>query len=95
MDRVVGGSAGGASIEEARITDLDFANDAVIFAETLDVLTHALETLSEEAEPLGLHFSWFKQRFRNSVVSWMLLGSPAVWQAKRSKSWRSSPTSAA
>ena len=38
MDRAVGGSGCGVSFGEVRITDLDFADDAVIFAETLDVL---------------------------------------------------------
>ena len=40
-----------------RITDLDIADDAVIFAETTEVLAGALHSLSEEAEPLGLWFS--------------------------------------
>ena len=64
MDRVVGGSGCGVSFGEAQITDLDFADDAVIFAETLDVLTEALETLSEEAEPLGLRVSWVKTKIQ-------------------------------
>ena len=64
MDRVVDGSGCGASFGEVRITDLDFADDAVIFAETLDVLTEALETLSEEAEPLGLRVSWVKTKIQ-------------------------------
>ena len=64
MDRVVYGSRCGVSFGEVRITDLDFADDAVIFAETLDVLTGALETLSEEAEPLGLRVSWVKTKIQ-------------------------------
>ena len=64
MDRVVGGSGCGASFGDVRITDLDFADDAVIFAETLDVLTVTLETLSEEAEPLGLRVSWIKTKIQ-------------------------------
>ena len=40
-----------------RITDLDFGNDAVILAETIETLTEALETLIEESEPLGLRVS--------------------------------------
>ena len=35
-----------------RNTDFDFADDAVIFAETTEVLAGALWSLSEEAEPL-------------------------------------------
>ena len=37
-----------------KISDLDFADDAFIFAETLDILLRALEVLNEEPEPLGL-----------------------------------------
>ena len=64
MDRVVVRTSCGASFGNVRITDLDFADDAVIFAETLDVLTEALETLSEEAEPLGLRVSWIKTKIQ-------------------------------
>ena len=65
MDRAIGGSGCGVSFGEVRITDLDFADDAVIFAETLDVLIMALETLSEEAEPLGLRVSWVKTKIQD------------------------------
>ena len=64
MDRVVDRTDCGVSFGEVRVTDLDFADDAVIFAETLDVLTEALETLSEEAEPLGLRVSWVKTKIQ-------------------------------
>lgn len=43
----------GNLIGETRITDLDFADDAVTLAEFLDVL----RTLSKEAEPLGIDVS--------------------------------------
>ena len=43
----------GVSLGPVRITDLDFAYDADIFAETTDVLAGALDSLSEEGEPLG------------------------------------------
>ena len=39
------------------ISDLDFADDTVIFAETLDILLGALEVLNEESEPMGLWVS--------------------------------------
>ena len=39
---------------------LTFADDAVIFTETTEVILEALESLSEEAEPLGLRVSWIK-----------------------------------
>ena len=48
------------SFGDVRITDPDFADDAVIPAETIETLTEALETMSEESEPLGLHVSWIK-----------------------------------
>ena len=47
-------SSCGASFGNVKISDLDFADDAVIFAETLAILLGALEVLNEESEPLGL-----------------------------------------
>ena len=38
----------GISLREATITDLDFADDVVIFEETLEALVGALDTLSRE-----------------------------------------------
>jgi len=55
-------SSCGASFGNVKISDLDFADDAVIFAETLDILLGALEVLNEESEPLGLRFSWVKTK---------------------------------
>ena len=52
----------GVSFGTVRITDLDFADDAVIFAETTEVLAEALDSLNEEAEPLGLRVSWIKTK---------------------------------
>ena len=47
----------GASFGNVKISDLDFTDDAVIFAETFDILLGALEVLNEESEPLGLWVS--------------------------------------
>ena len=47
-----------ASFGNVKISDLDFADDAVIFAETLDILSGSLEVLNEESEPLGLWDTW-------------------------------------
>ena len=47
-------SSCGASFWNVKISDLDFADDAVIFAETPDILLGALKVLNEESEPLGL-----------------------------------------
>ena len=41
-----------------KISELDFTNDAVIFAETHDILMGALEALNEELEPLGFRIFW-------------------------------------
>ena len=43
-------------------SDLVFADDAVIFAESLEVLVMALEALHKEAKPLGLQVSWSKTK---------------------------------
>jgi exonuclease III len=64
MERTVAGSDCGISLAGSKITDLDFADDAVIFAETLEILQAALQTLSEEAEPLGLRVSWIKTKIQ-------------------------------
>ena len=53
-------SSCGASFENIKISDLDFADDAIIFAETRDILLGALKMLNEESEPLGLRVSWVK-----------------------------------
>ena len=50
-------SCGGASFGNVKISDLDFTDDAVIFAEILDIHLGALEVLNEESEPLGLRVS--------------------------------------
>ncbi|KAG0721849.1 Mitochondrial ribonuclease P protein 1 [Chionoecetes opilio] len=58
LGKVVDQSDCGASLGNTKITDLVFADDAVIFAESLEVLVMALEALHEEAKPLGLEVSW-------------------------------------
>ena len=43
----------GVSFGKVRTSDLNFAGDAVIFAETTEILAGVLDSLSEEeAEPL-------------------------------------------
>ena len=56
-----------ASFGNVKISDLDFADDAVIFPETLDILLGDLEVLNEESEPMGLPGS--KPRSRLSMTS--------------------------
>ncbi|KAG2461630.1 YSM6 protein, partial [Polypterus senegalus] len=66
LGKVMGSSGCGASVGEERITDLDFADDAVIFAESMEALIGALERLSEESECLGLRVSWIKTKILTS-----------------------------
>ena len=68
MDWIIGRmserSSCGASFGSVKIFDLDFADDAVIFAETLHILLEALEVLKEESEPLGLWVSMVKTKIQ-------------------------------
>ena len=54
MGRMSERSSCGASFGNVKRSDLDLANDAVIFVKTLDILLWALEVLKEESQPLGL-----------------------------------------
>ncbi|KAG0711984.1 hypothetical protein GWK47_019421 [Chionoecetes opilio] len=62
LGRVVDQSDCEASLGNTKITDLVFADDAVIFAESLEVLVMALVALHEEAKPLGLEVFWLKTK---------------------------------
>ena len=64
LNRVVDQSHCGASVGNTKIIDLVFADDAVIFAESLEVLTMAFETLLEKAKPLGRKVSWPKTKIQ-------------------------------
>ena len=50
------------------ITDLDFADDILIFAKTMEVLVDALDTLSTESELLDLKVSWIKTKIQRFVA---------------------------
>ena len=54
------GSPCGASVGD--ITDLVSADDAVIFAESQEVLVMTLDALHEEVKLLGFKVSWSKTR---------------------------------
>ena len=71
-------SSCGASFRNVKISDLDFADDAVIFAETLDILLGALEVLNEESEPLGLWVSGVKTKIQafNDILDAAILSVP-------------------
>ena len=64
LGRMLERSSCGASFGNVKISDLDFADDAVIFAETPDILLGALKVLNEESEPLGLRVSWVKTKIQ-------------------------------
>ena len=57
LGRIVDQSHCRASVGNSNITDLVFADDAVIFAKSLEVLVMALKALLEEATSLGLQVS--------------------------------------
>ena len=57
-------SSCGASFGNGKISDLEFADDAIIFAETLDILLGALEVLNEKLELLGLRVSSVKTKIQ-------------------------------
>jgi len=57
----------GASFGNVKISDLDFADDAVLFVGTLDILLGALEVLNEESELLGLRVSWVKTKIQGFI----------------------------
>ena len=71
-------SSSGASFGNVKISDLDFADDVVIFAETLDILLGALEVLNEESEPLGLWVSCVRTKIQafNNILDAAILYVP-------------------
>ena len=73
-------SSCGASFGNVKISDIDFADDAVIFAETLHILLGALEVLNKESEPLGLRVSWVKTKIQafNDILDAAILSVPVL-----------------
>ena len=71
-------SSCGASFENVKIFDLNFTDDAVIFAETLDISFGALEVLIEEMEPLEFWVSWVKTKIQafNDILDAATLSVP-------------------
>ena len=67
----------GASFGNVKISDLDFADDAVIFVET-GYPFGALEMLNEESELLGLQVSWVKTKIQafNDILDVAILSVP-------------------
>ena len=62
LGRAVEQSHCGASVGNTEITDLVFADDAIIFAESLEVLVMVLKALHEEMKPVGLKVFWPKTK---------------------------------
>ena len=81
-----------ASFGNVKISDLDFTDDAVIFAETLDILLGALEVLNEGWSHLDYGFPGSKLRSRLSMTSWMLLSCLCLFVVRMLWSWRDSLT---
>ena len=81
LERILERSSCGVSFGDVKISDLDLADDAVIFAETLDILLGALEVLNEESEPLGLRVSWVKTKIQavNDILDTAILSVPQLW----------------
>ena len=71
-------SSGGESFGNVKISDLDLADDVVIFAEVLDVRLGALKVLNEESEPLGLWVSWVTTKIQafNDILDAAVLSVP-------------------
>ena len=78
LGRMLERSSCDASFGNVKISDLDSADDAVIFAETLDILLGALEVLNGESEPLGLRVSWVKTKIQafNDILDATILSVP-------------------
>ena len=72
MDHVEGKmsekSGCGVSFGTVRGIDLVFADDAIILAETTEVLVKALDSLSEEAKPLLLGVYRIKTKIQASLT---------------------------
>ena len=71
-------SSCGASFGNVKISDLDFADEAVMFAKTPDILLGALEVLNEESELLGLGVSCVKTNIQafDDILEAALLSVP-------------------
>ncbi len=67
LERADGSRSLGASFGDEKFTDLDFADDAVIFVEMLESLLSSLSVLSQESESLGLRVSWVKTKIQSFI----------------------------
>ena len=51
------------------VTDLCYADDVVIFASMLDIVTQALSAMNTQAIPLGLQVNWTKTKIMTTATS--------------------------
>ena len=93
LGRVVEQSHCGASVGNTEITDLVFANDAVIWQVTggSTVLVMTLEALHKEVKPLG-RFPGPRPKFRCFKTYWMKPYSLSMCVARTLRSWKTSHT---
>ena len=71
-------SSCGALLGNVKISDLDFADDAVIFVETLDTLIATLQAVNEESEAQGLWVFGVKTMIQafNDILGAAILSVP-------------------
>ena len=81
LRRISERSSCGTSLGNVKLSDLDFADNAVIFAEILDILLGAQEVLNEESEPLGLRVSWVKTKIQafNDILDAGIFVCTCLW----------------
>ena len=72
-------SSCGVLFGSVKISDVGFADDAVIFVEIRDIILGTFEVLNEESDPLGLQVSWIKTKFQafNDILDAAILSVPA------------------
>ena len=69
MERTVHRGLLGETLGSEFFTDLDFADDAALLAEMLEITVLALEILDEEARQLGLEVNWNKTKIQSTIPS--------------------------
>jgi len=55
----------GVNVRQSLFTDIDYADDAVLFAENDAQWTSILESFDVAANTMGLHTSWAKTKIQN------------------------------
>ena len=71
-------------VVSTEITNLVFADDAIIIAESLEILVMALEALQEKVKPLALRFPGPRPtRFRCLETYWIKQYTVCSWVWRR------------